>query len=367
MQLSLWRIGLKNYFQLNKSIDEVAIEGRKTIAARSLFAVIAAVLIGFNFNPNIALMWLSINFLGEYSAHICTKNMSPTQPGTFLQRLNYLFSVTIMTSCWTAVAVLYWFKYETGFQITAVLCLATQLMHAQAFTFQSSSVLAITGGMPAAAIITFLLFLGETTGLEGVTLFVALVLTLGYVSAGALANLKSSQALARVQKELETIAYLDPLTGLPNRRMFMEELRCMIQSSTAEGTQFALLFIDLDKFKMINDTFGHDAGDAMLVAASGHLRNALPAGGKANRLGGDEFAVLFPFNERSSAVDDVCNIIIDNFAHPMFFKSTYLDSKPSIGVAIFPKDGITSEELCKLADINLYNTKRKGGNSWSNT
>lgn len=173
---------------------------------------------------------------------------------------------------------------------------------------------------------------------------------------------KSTAELQESKRHLEQVAFLDSLTGLPNRRMFTQQIRKMLAMSKRTGGRFTLVMIDLDQFKRTNDTMGHDAGDALLIHAAGRLKAAVRETDCVARLGGDEFAVLIASDDGAISVDLICRRILDNFVPVAPYKGAELKITPSIGVATFPDDGETDEALCKAADIALYKAKGSGGN-----
>ena len=170
--------------------------------------------------------------------------------------------------------------------------------------------------------------------------------------------------LTQLQHQLEELAYSDALTSLPNRRMFGDYCRQMIASAERQDNGFALLLIDLDHFKQVNDTLGHDAGDALLVETARRLRTIARKADVVARLGGDEFAILLADTAVPSAVDIACRRIQDAFDAPILHEGHEMRTSPSIGVALFPHDGTTQDELYKSADLALYEAKRSGRHTW---
>jgi len=159
---------------------------------------------------------------------------------------------------------------------------------------------------------------------------------------------------------LEEIAYCDTLTMLPNRRKFTQQLRARLELGQATQERFGLLLIDLDRFKQINDTFGHDAGDAVLVAIANRLSSVVRASDCVARLGGDEFAILLLGDCESVALEQVCERIVSCGAEAIPYGGSSLLVSASVGVAIFPDDGTTETSLYKAADVALYESKRTG-------
>jgi diguanylate cyclase (GGDEF)-like protein len=173
-----------------------------------------------------------------------------------------------------------------------------------------------------------------------------------------------TQELTQLQHQLEELAYSDALTALPNRRMFGDWCRQMIATRERQDGGFALLLIDLDHFKQVNDTLGHGAGDALLVETAHRLRTIARKADVVARLGGDEFAILLADTAVPSAVDIACRRILEAFETPVLHDDHSMRTSPSIGVALFPADGTTQDELYKSADLALYAAKREGRNTW---
>ena len=170
--------------------------------------------------------------------------------------------------------------------------------------------------------------------------------------------------LRAIQQQLEQLAYADPLTSLPNRRLFNDELQSRVALAVRLGNPFALLLVDLDFFKDVNDTVGHDAGDALLVEVAQRLCTAVRDADRVARLGGDEFAVLLSNVSGHNGIEIVCQRIVDSLALPVAFESHTLRVSASIGVALCPGHASSANTLYKAADVALYAAKRSGRNTW---
>ncbi len=170
--------------------------------------------------------------------------------------------------------------------------------------------------------------------------------------------------LIKSHRQLEQLAYFDMLTSLPNRRMFAEKFRARLALARRQSAPFALLLVDLDHFKGINDTFGHDAGDAVLVEAAARLRCAVRESDCVARLGGDEFAILLITVTSEKGIEAVCNRIVDSVSGDIPFNDINLRTGCSVGIAMFPGDGDTQEGLYKSADLALYEAKRNNRNNF---
>ncbi|MGH8600150.1 MAG: putative bifunctional diguanylate cyclase/phosphodiesterase, partial [Burkholderiales bacterium] len=165
----------------------------------------------------------------------------------------------------------------------------------------------------------------------------------------------------RVEQDLFFIANHDPLTGLLNRTMFYRRLNSRIIRCENHGGRFAVLFIDLDRFKNINDTLGHDAGDYLLKDVSRRLTETLRDTDVVARLGGDEFVVLLQDYADAADVDGIARKLLDAFAQPFVIDHREIHLSGSIGISVFPDDSDSSSGLLKNADIAMYRAKDQGG------
>lgn len=170
--------------------------------------------------------------------------------------------------------------------------------------------------------------------------------------------------LQESQRQLELIAYTDPLTGLENRRRFNESLQRSIALALRNQGGVTLLLIDLDHFKTVNDTLGHDAGDAMLLEVARRIVATARASDHVARLGGDEFAVILPGTSTSDEVNASCSRILHSLMQPFDHRGNQLRAGASIGAASCPEHALEAEALYKRADLALYAAKRSGRNTW---
>jgi diguanylate cyclase (GGDEF)-like protein/PAS domain S-box-containing protein len=173
--------------------------------------------------------------------------------------------------------------------------------------------------------------------------------------------------LKNAQAQIQHLAYHDPLTNLPNRALLMDRLSQQIALLKRHDLRGALLFLDLDHFKHINDSLGHPVGDSVLKIVTARLEASVRMEDTVARLGGDEFVVLISGLEgsRSEVADQVqvvANTLRELLAQPMFLDGQRLQVTPSIGVALIPDDGSTPDDLLKRADIALYRAKDSGRN-----
>ncbi|WP_321806572.1 diguanylate cyclase domain-containing protein [Burkholderia sp. BCC1993] len=171
-------------------------------------------------------------------------------------------------------------------------------------------------------------------------------------------EIRTQVAMLRAkQLELAHLAGHDPLTGLPNRLLFMEHLDAAIRHAAAVREGLAVMFVDLDRFKQINDQHGHAAGDRTLVAVAKRLSLALRSGDMAARLGGDEFIVLISDVRSPAVIGDIASRIQIVMAEELEFGDRHLAVGASIGVSEYPADGASAEELLVKADAAMYAAK----------
>jgi diguanylate cyclase (GGDEF)-like protein len=160
------------------------------------------------------------------------------------------------------------------------------------------------------------------------------------------------------------MAHFDTLTGLPNRALMFDRLNHAITQTRRYGNQLALLFIDLDRFKFVNDTMGHEAGDTVLKTVAGRIRGCLRESDTVARLGGDEFIALVSNLEQTVSAATVAAKIVEQVSEPVMVAGDAATVSPSIGIAMFPEDSESSDELIRLADAAMYQAKQTGGSNY---
>ncbi|MGV9290494.1 putative bifunctional diguanylate cyclase/phosphodiesterase [Streptomyces sp. NPDC003719] len=160
-------------------------------------------------------------------------------------------------------------------------------------------------------------------------------------------------ARARAEEQLR-----DPLTGLPNRQWLLERTWAALDDAERVGARAVLMLIDLDRFRSVNDTLGHLAGDRLLLQTADRLRLALPRGAEAARLGGDEFAVLLPVADSTTSATRVARGLVAALSSPLDLDGLTLVLEASAGVAVFPDHALDAEGLLRRADVAMYQAKR---------
>jgi diguanylate cyclase (GGDEF)-like protein/PAS domain S-box-containing protein len=163
---------------------------------------------------------------------------------------------------------------------------------------------------------------------------------------------------------LDFKAHHDDLTGLPNRTLYRDRVEQAIEKSKRSDSKFAILFIDLDHFKQVNDSLGHDAGDQVLLEATNRLKSSIRGEDTLARLGGDEFTILFEEITRFQDITSLARKILNQFRDPFIVDDHKLYISCSIGVSIYPDDGTNGEDLLKYADNAMYKAKEEGRNNF---
>jgi len=178
------------------------------------------------------------------------------------------------------------------------------------------------------------------------------------------AHIQDKNALKKQKDILDYKAHYDGLTGLPNRELFIDRLTQAIKSANRSHNLVAVLFIDLDHFKDINDSLGHQIGDEVLKEVSNRLKHQIRETDTIARLGGDEFTVIIDALHDTSTIIDIVNNLINSMNTPLIVDEHKLYSTISIGVALFPDDGSIPDVLLKNADAAMYKAKDEGRNTY---
>lgn len=203
------------------------------------------------------------------------------------------------------------------------------------------------------------------------TLFIAATVT--YLTTKSITNdytqlLRMENNLRESQIKYEHLAHHDSLTDLPNRRLFLEQLKVAIEHASRENKIVGVMYFDLDDFKRINDSLGHTAGDALLSNVGARIQEVVRADDLMDnivaRVGGDEFIVLLSGLDNTTTPALVANRILEALAEPIDVEGNLLLAKTSIGIALYPKDGTTSGQLMRNADTAMYHAKEKGKHSY---
>jgi len=177
----------------------------------------------------------------------------------------------------------------------------------------------------------------------------------------ALTNIEEQK---NAENELRKLANYDPLTGLPNRALLLDRISHALDNALRNQRKIALFFIDLDRFKQINDSLGHDVGDMLLTNVARVLQFCTRKSDTVARLGGDEFVIMLEDIDNIESISRIAQAILDKMAQPFQLGVHEVSASPSIGIAIYPNDGESSDDLMKHADIAMYHAKDSGRNNF---
>jgi len=166
------------------------------------------------------------------------------------------------------------------------------------------------------------------------------------------------------EEEVRHIAFHDALTDLPNRMLFHDRLEHAISDAEREKTMVALMFLDLDRFKIVNDTLGHHIGDLLLQEVAERLKQNIRASDTVARLGGDEFVIILPDIHRARDVSKVARKVLESLNRAIVIDDNELYTTPSIGISLYPTDGQNVEGLMQSADTAMYTVKEAGKNNF---
>jgi diguanylate cyclase (GGDEF)-like protein/PAS domain S-box-containing protein len=166
------------------------------------------------------------------------------------------------------------------------------------------------------------------------------------------------------EHHLTLLAYHDALTGLPNRLLFYERLKLTLAQAHRNRGRVAVIFIDLDRFKPINDTLGHYVGDLLLQEVAERLRSCVREGDTAARVGGDEFMMILAEIHGRPDVEVIIRKILDRLSHPFLLEGHRMSIGASLGISLYPDDAVEMENLIKEADFAMYQAKQQGGNRY---
>ncbi|PLX93367.1 MAG: diguanylate cyclase [Desulfuromonas sp.] len=169
----------------------------------------------------------------------------------------------------------------------------------------------------------------------------------------------------RAEQEIFRLAYSDALTGLPNRHLFLDRLEQTLTQAKRSGQIVALLYMDIDHFKTVNDTLGHDLGDLLLKSVAERMKEKVRKSDTLARIGGDEFVLLASGLRHPEEASIIAETLLEVFVSPFKLNGNNLFITPSIGITTFPEDGLSAGQLLKQADIAMYSAKQQGRNTYA--
>ena len=263
----------------------------------------------------------------------------------------------VLGAAWGIVPVAFFADASTGGQLV-ITCLCSGMLAGGALAFSTIPIAAIAFTAPI--FVGIAICLGRN-GELAFLLIAFLVVAYGSVLLrGVFVNSFSFARRVMRQIEAERTVRLDPLTHLPNRVAFNETLEAALKRLTLSGEEFAVLLLDLDRFKEVNDKFGHPAGDEFLVQVASRLQRCTRAAEHVARIGGDEFALVMANLARSEDALDIAERFVAAFTEPFRIEGRQIVGATGVGIVLAPRDGTTPLDIMKNADAALYRAKKAG-------
>ncbi len=356
-------------------LEQLFAANRRTLVSSAFIAIILAYVERNSLPPRLVIAWLSVVLtinlvryvITSYHQHHISQDIKITY-----RRLGQ-FRIGVMTSgiVWGVTSVLIYPYNDLQHQMFIIFIL-TGLVSAAIVSYSIDLVSAIsyTLMLLIPMLVRLLLERSEISlsmAISGVLFLFFMLLSIRNINRNFLENIKLRNDAVESESEIKQLAFYDQLTNLPNRRLLLDRLDHALAVSARSGRRGALLFLDLDHFKMLNDTLGHDMGDLLLKKVAERLLRCVRESDTVARLGGDEFVVMLEdlseyVGEAAKQVEKVADLIIETLNIPYMLNTLEHSSTPSIGIALFGDHGSSHEELLKHADIAMYQAKRAGRN-----
>ncbi len=263
----------------------------------------------------------------------------------------------ILGSAWGIVPVAFFADASTGGQLV-ITCLCSGMLAGGALAFATIPIAAIAFTAPI--FVGIAICLGRNGDLAFLLIAFLVVVYGSVLLRGVFVNSFSFARRVMRQIEAERTVRLDPLTHLPNRVAFNETLDAALRRLALSGEEFAVLLLDLDRFKDVNDKFGHPAGDEFLVQVASRLQRCTRAAEHVARIGGDEFALVMANLARPEDALDIAERFVAAFTEPFQIEGRQIVGATSVGIVLAPRDGNTPFDVMKNADAALYRAKKAG-------
>lgn len=263
----------------------------------------------------------------------------------------------ILGVAWGIVPVAFFADASTGGQLV-ITCLCSGMLAGGALAFATIPIAAIAFTAPI--FVGIAICLGRNGDMAFVLIAFLVVVYGSVLLRGVFVNSFAFARRVMRQIEAERTVRLDPLTHLPNRVAFNETLDAALKQQSLSGEEFAVLLLDLDRFKEVNDQLGHPAGDEFLVQVASRLQRCTRAGEHVARIGGDEFALVMANLGRPEDALDIAERFVAAFAEPFPIEGRQVVGATSVGIVLAPRDGNTPLDLMKNADAALYRAKKAG-------
>ena len=356
-------------------LEQLLAASNRTLVASTLLASILAYMQRDVIDAHVIIGWLAVMIIVNIVRMILTFNYQrypATDTATVNKRLTqFRLGLIISGLLWGATSILMFPPDHLQHQMFVVFVL-TGMSAGVIVSYSVDLVSAIAYTLITLTPILIRLFLAGdnisiTMSISGVLYLIFLVVSIRNINGNLIENITLRLGAVEREKEIKQLAFYDSLTNLPNRRLLLDRLNHALVMSLRTGRRGALLFLDLDHFKMLNDTLGHDMGDLLLKQVAERLIGCVRESDTVARLGGDEFVVVLEdlsedHAEAVTQVEIIGNQITTSLNRPYQLDAYEYYSTPSIGIAMFGDHGKSHEELLKHADIAMYQAKKAGRN-----
>jgi len=356
-------------------LEQLFAANRRTLVSSAFIAIILAYVERNSLPMRSVITWLSVILAINLARYLITNHHKKhaTRDITITHRRLVQFRIGVVASglVWGMTSVLIYPYNDLQHQMFLIFVL-TGLVSAAIVSYSVDIVSAVsyTIMLLTPMLIRLLLERSEMSlsmAISGIFFLVFMLLSIRNINRNFLENIKLRHDAVERENEIKQLAFYDQLTNLPNRRLLLDRLDHALAVSTRSGRRGALLFLDLDHFKMLNDTLGHDMGDLLLKKVAERLLRCVRESDTVARLGGDEFVVMLEdlsedVDEAAKQLEKVADLIIETLNIPYMLNTLEHSSTPSIGIAMFGDHGSSHEELLKHADIAMYQAKRAGRN-----
>lgn len=356
-------------------LEQLLAASSRTLVASTLLAIILAYMQRDVIEAHVIIGWLVVIFIVNIVRMIITFNHQhnpATDTATVNKRLTqFRLGVIISGMLWGATSVLMFPSDHLQHQMFVIYVL-TGMSAGVIVSYSVDLVSAIAYALITLTPISIRLFLAGDNisimmSIAGVLYLIFLVVSIRNINGNLMENITLRFDAIEREKEIKQLAFYDSLTNLPNRRLLLDRLNHALAVSTRTSRRGALLFLDLDHFKMLNDTLGHDMGDLLLKQVAERLLDCVRESDTVARLGGDEFVVVLEDLSEDHAeaviqVETIGNQITTSLNRPYQLNAHEYHSTPSVGIAMFGDHGKSHEELLKHADIAMYQAKKAGRN-----
>lgn len=340
---------------LPADLVEVARIQHRLCVQRILMAFVVGPLSAPALGLTTAAVWLAV-MVGSETWHWFATRSAHRGSMTAWEMNTYLLAGGLAVQCWTMLGVLYWLNPAPGAGAVAIALWAAQLIYTQRFVFQSVVTIVVGNASTVLAMLLLPIMIPRLNPELQAPLTVAGLIGVAFAISGAMRTLGIITSLAREKAAVEHGATHDALTGLLNRTLMQRRL----SETLAEGQPCAFFFLDLDRFKQVNDTMGHQSGDALLQQFARRLRDIAPPKAHIARFGGDEFAIVISASPGGDEVEVLCHEILHMVTEPFSVPRGQAHVGASIGVVFAPDEGSDPDELMRKADIALYAAKAGG-------